>query len=262
MNSLLFTVRTITRHCLLDIISARSKPKPGIHFLNGHFLSLNDEESPEIFERLLDGLQNAGVRFINFADAAEKLKSRNIPGDMCLVAFSWDDGFEECFTKIRPVLISRNIKAAFFINPNFIDGDKDYRENFTKKIVLVDKPPMTWDQLQILSTEGHIIGAHTLDHINLNTNDLQVLVSQINGAKEVIQNRLGLSCDHFAFPFGRPEHISEEAVQIVADNFTYIYSQSDYRHYFSFDGRLINRRHFECDWPLNHVLYFLKNKSF
>lgn len=260
MNRFIFTTRKFLRNRILDILSIDSVPKTGVHILNGHYLSLNPNATPEIFQNFLKGLQKKGVEFINFEDAVKLIANKNNPQNRCLVAFTWDDGFEECFTKIKPVLDEWGLKAAFFINPNFIDGDQYYREHFKKNIVLTSKEPMSWDMVKALADEGHTIGAHTLDHLSLNTEDVNFLQHQIAGSKRRIEEQLGVEVKHFAFPFGQLRHISALGVDIACKTFPFVYSQDNYRHYFSFDGRVINRRHFECDWPLNHVLYFLKKK--
>lgn len=262
MNETVLKYRQKIRKVLLDFLSMGATPKPGIHILNGHFLSLDTDKSSQVFSDLLDKLAEAGVSFTDFEYAVRQINSRRFPEDRCLVAFSWDDGFEECFTKIKPVLDSRAIRAAFFINPNFVDGDTEYRNHFTGKVVRVDKPPMSWEQIRILHSEGHTIGAHTLDHLSLNSNDIEFLTRQIVGCRERLAGELSDNIDHFAFPFGRLEHISAMGVETACNTYPFVYSQSNYRHYFSFDGKVINRRHFECDWPVRHVLYFLKSKVF
>ena len=262
MNSVALSVRTFFRNRVLDVISIASKPHSGIHILNGHFLSLDAAANARIFENMLSKLEKKGVKFVDFTYAAERISSKNIPINECLVAFTWDDGFEECFTKIKPVLDRRNIKACFFINPNFIDGSEEYRENFTKNIVMVNKPPMDWDMVKALHADGHIIGAHTLDHLSLNSDDKAFLVKQIIGSKDRIESVLNDSVEHFAFPFGQLKYISELGVEVACKKFPYVYSQSNYTNYFSFNGKIINRRHFECSWPVNHVIYFLKSKKF
>lgn len=253
--------RSFFRKHLIDFLSTNAKPNAGIHILNGHFLSLNNDAPHEIFQNLLERLNSHGVKFINFEEAVLRIKNREFHQNDCLVAFTWDDGFEECFSKIKPVLDSWNLKAGFFINPNFIDGDSIYRENFKKNIVLTDKNPMSWSMIKQLSDEGHTIGAHTLDHLSLKTEDIGFLKHQIEGSKKRIEEQLNVEVIHFAFPFGQLKYISEVGVDVACKTFPCVYSQDNYRHYFSFDGRIINRRHFECDWPLNHVLYFLKSKS-
>lgn len=261
MHPVLLKVRTFGRNALLNVLSPYSNPNPGIHILNGHFLSLDGKTSPGIFEELLSGMEDHGVRFIDFDKAVDRIVSSDIPQDQCLVAFSWDDGFEECFTCIKPVLDNRGLRAAFFINPGFIDGDDAYRYHFTHRVVMVDKPPMSWEQVRVLSSEGHVVGAHTLDHLSLDSDNAEMLQKQIVGSKNRIEEVIGNKVEHFAFPFGKLKQLSPLGLQIALSNFKYVYSQSNYRQYFSFDGKVINRRHFECDWPLDHVIYFLKFKK-
>lgn len=53
------------------------------------------------------------------------------------------------------------------------------------------------------------------------------------------------------------EHANQSSIDIACKYYKYVFSQSDYKHYFSFGGRVINRRHFEPFWPVKHVSYFL-----
>ena len=253
-------LRKNVRNFVLDVLSLNSIPQPGIHILNGHFLSLKQDALPDIFRRQLSALKGVGIEFIDFDSAVELIDKKDFPSGKCMVAFTFDDGFEECFTKIRPVLNEYGIKAGFFINPNFVNGDKEYQDNFKKNIVYTNKSPMNWDQINQLKDEGHIIGAHTMDHLKLDIQDIHVLEYQIGESKKVIKTMISSECQYFAFPYGKMEHISELGIEIAQKHFNYIFSQSNYMYYFSANNRVINRRHFECDWPYNHVIYFLKNK--
>jgi len=254
-------VRKRSRKLVLDLLSLRSKPKAGIHILNGHFLSLDPRKPASIFEAQLAMLKSRGVQFIDFDLAVERIQEGEIPDDKCLAAFTFDDGFEECYSKIRPVLNMVGIKAGFFINPNFISGDSEYIRHFKHNVVLTDKEPMDWEQIRALSDEGHIIGAHTMDHLRLDISARDKLIYQIGQSRVEIEKVLGQSCKYFAFPFGRLEQISKAGIEIAKEHFEFVFSQSNYRYYYSFNGSVINRRHFECDWPYRHVLYFLKLKS-
>ncbi|OFY72485.1 MAG: hypothetical protein A2275_17990 [Bacteroidetes bacterium RIFOXYA12_FULL_35_11] len=258
MNS---NLRKHIRHYTLNLLSLMSKPKPGVHILNGHFLSLNNSTSNIVFKILLEKLIKIGINLINIQDACDKIINKSFSIKNCEVAFTFDDGFEECFTKIAPVLDSYNLKAAFFVNPGFIDGNENYRQNFLKNIVCINSPknPMSWNQLIKLKNNNHIIGAHTLDHQRLQA--APEAETQIVKCKELIQEKTNGTCDYFAFPYGRLEDFDELSLQIASKYYKFIFSQSDYRNYFSFQGKVINRRHFECDWPHRHVLYFLKSKS-
>jgi peptidoglycan/xylan/chitin deacetylase (PgdA/CDA1 family) len=252
-------MRSLLRTLALDFLGSFSKPAKGIHILNGHRISLSKPDA-SIFQQQLSELQNF-VRFIRFEDAVDLIVSKTIV-DEVLVAFSFDDGFEECYTKIAPVLDNFGINAAFFVNPNFVDGDTDYLQNFTQNIVKTsNKKPMSWEQIIDLHKRGHIIGSHTLDHFNINTNDGDELVHQLFDSKIIIEERIGSPCLYFAFPFGRLNHANLLAIDVAKRYYPYVFSQSDYRNYFSFQGKVINRRHFEPDWKLNHVKYFLSAKK-
>lgn len=255
-------IRKNIRHIVLNGLSLFSKPQPGVHILNGHYISVSNDTSNAVFRELLLKLIQHNVRLINIQEACEKINNKIISEDTCEVAFTFDDGFEECFTKIVPVLDEFKIKAAFFINPGFIDGDEFYRQNFLQHVVCTNaiKNPMTWEQVKSLHKNEHVIGSHTFDHCRLN--GALNATYQIETSSKVIQEKLGSPCDYFAFTFGRLDDFDDNALQIAQKYHKYIFSQSDYQHYFSFNGAVINRRHFEPIWPYRHILYFLKAKSY
>ncbi|MGM9841830.1 MAG: polysaccharide deacetylase family protein [Candidatus Limisoma sp.] len=251
-------LRNIARGCVLDVLGAVSKPAPGVHILNGHMITRGEARAchAEAFRRQLQCLSEQ-VEFIRFEDAVRMIAAGQRP-DHPLVAFSFDDGFTDCADMICPVLEEFGVNAALFINPNFVEANEEYIRHFTEKIVMSPgKQPMRRDAIRRLRDRGHVIGAHTLDHYMINTDDAVELNRQIVGSKEAIELHLGAPCHHFAFPYGRLEHAGRTAIDIACRTFDYVYSQSDYKHYTSFEGRVINRRHFEPFWRVGHVRYFL-----
>lgn len=251
-------MRAIGRKCILDCLGMFSYPANGIHILNGHMINkgIPIQGSEYYFRSQLEQLSRY-VRFIRIEEAVSLIVKRE-PVDAPLVAFTFDDGFMECYNMIAPVLEEFGVNAAFFINPNFVEGDENYIRNFTENIVLTPgKSPMRWKEIKELHDRGHIIGAHTMDHYMINDNNLQELNRQIGDCKSVIEKKLSVTCDYFAFPYGRLEHASKDSIDIACDYYKYVFSQSDYKHYFSFNGRVINRRHFEPFWPVSHLYYFL-----
>jgi len=248
-------LKKILRKKYLDIFGKFAKPANGIHILNGHYIS-RDNGDAGMFSDMLDGLKES-CRLVRIEDAVSLIVNRTCVKEP-MVAFTFDDGFEECANMIAPVLESFHINAAFFINPGFIDGDAGYRKNFLGKVVCTpQKDPMTWDQIITLHRNGHIIGSHTTDHIRLTVNDNIVLSDQLKKSKEIIESRINAGCNYLAYPYGKQADLSPVALSLAKNHYKFIFSQSDYRHYFSFDGSVINRRHFEPDWPPTHVNYFL-----
>jgi len=253
-------LRQIARNRVLDILGFFSHPANGIHILNGHRTLY--EKEPETFRSMLKVLSNRVV-FIKIEDAVQKIMNHEHPNQP-LVAFTFDDGFTECFDIFAPALEEYGINALFFINPNYAEGNEKYISHFNNSIVFTpNKHPMRWKQIRDLSDRGHIIGAHTMDHYMINTDDEKMLTYQICDCKSVIEHHIGKSCDYFAFPYGKLTHANQTSIDIACKHYKYVFSQSDYKHYFSFDDKVINRRHFEPFWPKRHVFYFLScNKTY
>lgn len=119
---------------------------------------------------------------------------------------------------------------------------------------------MTWNQIKDLQKRGYLFGAHTMDHYCINDNNIKELQHQIGDCKKVMEEKLGKPCEYFAFPYGRLEHANSNSIDIACKYYKYVFSQSDHKHFFSFGGKVINRRHFEPFWPVKHVFYFLSCK--
>lgn len=255
MNKVYHFLRQTGRDVILRVGGFRAKPSNGIHIITGHMTHLT---APDLkyMERLMSQLSKE-VKFIRIEEAVKMIENHEQPEEP-LCAFTFDDGFEECYDCIAPVLEQYGINAIFFMNPNFVEGDESYVRHFTDVTVHTPgKRPMRWGQLKDLQERGFIIGAHTMDHYLTASDDERELEYQIVSCRKVIEEHLGGSCDYFAWPYGRIEHTTPKAVAMACETYSHVFSQTDYRHYFSFNGKVLNRRHFEPFWPISHVKYFL-----
>lgn len=259
-------LRRVLRGGVLSFLGYFKKPAPYVHILNGHMVDRyhdNDEDGLR-FAKLLEELHR-DCKFVNFEDAVRMIINHE-EVSAPTIAFSFDDGWRDCYTQIAPQLEKYGVNAMFFINPNFADAADNnevaYIENFTVNTTKSPgKHPVTWAQMKELQQRGFLIGAHTMDHYCINDDNMEELEHQIGDCRRVIEEKLGTTCDYFAFPYGRLEHANPKSIEIACKHYKYVFSQSDYKHYYSFDGRVINRRHFEPFWPVNHVKYFLSCKK-
>jgi peptidoglycan/xylan/chitin deacetylase (PgdA/CDA1 family) len=248
-------IRNLLRKSVLDVLGSIAKPTNGIHILNGHMIA---KENPQIemFLYQLKQLKEFST-FINIEDAVNLIVNHKVVDDV-LLAFTFDDGFEECATMIAPALEQFGIYGAFFINPNFVDGNEQYIKDFTEHTLnSPGKLPMRWNDILELSNKGHIIGAHTMDHYMINSNNIDELKHQIIDCKTIIENKLNKPCNYFAIPFGRLDHANQLSIDIACQHYNYVFTQSNYKNYFSFNGKVINRRHSEPFWDIKHVKYFV-----
>ena len=265
MDNIYMILRKTLRYCYLSIMGIMKRPSASIHLLNGHMVDWNhdNEADGERFAHLLEKLHKY-CDFVNFDEAVRMImEGKRVTRPT--IAFSFDDGWHDCYSQIAPHLEKYGINAMFFINPNFADaadkGDATYIKHFTE--VTTESPgkkPMTWNQMKELQSRGFLFGAHTLDPYCINDDNIAELEHQIVDCRKAMEERLGVICDYFAFPYGRLEHANPKSIDIACRNFRFVFSQSDHKHYFSYGGKVINRRHFEPFWPANHVFYFLSAK--
>jgi len=266
MGRLLFFIRSGLRSLFLYLVGSFRRPSPYVHILNGHMVDWHhdNEKNGQRFASLLEQLHKH-CEFVNFETAVDMIIN-HVVVTKPTIAFSFDDGLQDCYSQIAPQLEAYGVNAMFFINPNFADAvdkkDTDYIKVFTEETIKSSgKQPMTWAQMKELQRRGFLIGAHTLDHYGINDDNLEELEHQIGDCRKVIEDRLGTTCDYFAFPYGRLEHANPVSIDIACRHYKYVFSQSDYKHYFSFGGKVINRRHFEPFWPISHVKYFISCKK-
>lgn len=87
-------------------------------------------------------------------------------------------------------------------------GDSLLRRNFGL---------MTRTDLKTLADNGMTIGAHTLTHPVLAEQPPQLAVTEIVRSRAVLESVLGRKIWAFAYPFGGPDSVSSEVVEIARD---------------------------------------------
>lgn len=239
------------------------RPEPGIHIINSHFISpagVDVIKDSAAYEQFLTFLSKT-CRFVTVDEATSRIFAGDIPTDEVLIAFTFDDGFEECYTIIAPLLEKFNCRGAFFINANYISSGVDYQKQFNDRTLTYTKSPMNWDQVKELHKRGHIIGSHTLDHLDMTELTGDELIYQLAENKKILEEKLNYQCEYFAWTYGRLKFFSEHILNLALNYHKYVFSSANYNQYFSFNGKVLNRRHIEAFWPKSHISYFLSAKK-
>lgn len=251
-------MRTAIRNVYLELLGFFNNPKPGIHIMNAHYITANliNSNDAMLFESFLKHLKKKS-KLITIQEATQLVTVKNIPHDESFLAFTFDDGYQECYETIAPILEKYNCNAGFFINANYIESCEEYQKKYHERVNLFTKKPMNWEQIESLHQRGHVIGSHTLDHYNMATLNTEELVYQLEENKKLLENRLNYNCDYFAWTYGQMQHFPEKALEITMQYHRFIFSGTNYKNYFSIDNNIINRRHIEPFWSKNHIDYFL-----
>lgn len=257
------SVRNHVRNLVLEFLSLRISEndelfkKPRIQFLYIHHIFKDEEKS---LIRLIETL-GRNHRFISYSDALKKILTRQISEPA--IVFSSDDGLKNNLSAAR-IFSSYNISACFFVNPSIIGESRNKMiEEFCRE--RLHFPPvefMGWEEIHQLQQMGHEIGSHTMSHINVAQTPANQLKDEIYRSYLILNERCG-GVHHFAYPYGRFFHFSEEGRRMVFDaGFESCCSAERGCHVnhsksINREDLLIRRDHVILDWKLKHILYFL-----
>ena len=247
--------RAQLRSAYLSTAGRLKSPSSSIHILNGHVIGMKAGDNRQKFRNLLRELKRT-CDFVRIEDACTMI-AQGTAVQRPALAFTFDDGYEECFTDIAPVLEEFGVNAAFFINPHFTMGDQRYITDFlaVKVPEMPKRQPMSAAMVAALARRGFVIGAHTLDHERLVSTNAEFLQTQVVDCRAAVERLSGTQCDYFAWTYGQYSDISDEALALAKETYRWIFSSDKYANYTC--DAVLNRRHFECDWPASHVRYFL-----
>ncbi len=141
--------------------------------------------SPELLDQELSYLSQEGYITISPKDVLMFEKNPKIMPEK-VVMISFDDGWRTHYTKALPLLQKYNMTATFYVYTNIID-----KGSF-----------LAWSDVADLSDAGMTIGAHTLSHPFLTKIDPMVAEKEISESKKVLEEKLGIKIEDFAYPFG------------------------------------------------------------
>jgi peptidoglycan/xylan/chitin deacetylase (PgdA/CDA1 family) len=208
------------------------------------------------FRATLRMLRNA-FEFVSLAEAVSLLRDAAPPAGRYL-AFSFDDGYRDNYEVIAPLLHEFGARACFFVSTGFLGCDDSYRRWFLRCAVrqAATRQPMTWEMVSELVRAGFEIGAHTVDHVNLAALKPAEAEQQVMRSAIELERRLGRPCRWFAWPYGTEAHLPDALLPRLTERFDGIFSAIRSGRSFSYEGRVINRAHFEPAWPALHVRYF------
>jgi peptidoglycan/xylan/chitin deacetylase (PgdA/CDA1 family) len=160
---------------------------------------------------------------------------RVLNGKMPLL-LTFDDGFISNYEVAKKVLEPLHIKALFFVTtgyhncPSLTEQENFlyssiYAGNYARGSLPDGLKPMTWVNIKELEQNGHMIGAHTINHIKLKgVTCSKQLLEEIQSPKKYLNGKLNTSIDSFAIPFGSVDVIDAKSLKIVHENYKFVFN--------------------------------------
>ncbi len=171
------------------------RPSPGVVVLIYHRVgqrtTSNVDLAREVFDAQVGELADAG-RIISIDDAADRIERGEPVVGPPPVVLTFDDGTADWVTEALPVLAAHRAPATFYVATDFVERGLPFPG---------DGAPISWTGLAELAASGlATIGSHTHSHALLDRTDGPTAAAELDRSVELIGERLGLACHHFAYP--------------------------------------------------------------
>ena len=195
--------------------------------------------------------------------------SGHLVNEKPLLLFTFDDGIKNNLYAAE-LLNENNIKAYFFIVPEFIDTplnrQKEYFINHIRPIINPhidnkeeDFMALTWENIQALISQGHCIGSHTQTHTLIaNKSTIENSTIEIIDSKNTIANKLKLptsSINEFCSINNTLESIEKKELKLIKDNYNYHFTTIPGPNFSNSSPYFIKRANIESHWLLGAVKY-------
>jgi peptidoglycan/xylan/chitin deacetylase (PgdA/CDA1 family) len=196
------SLRSVARRGLGTAVKATAaaadlvrRPAPGVVVLIYHRVgrrtTSNVDLARDVFDAQVGELAAAG-RIISIDDAADRIERGDPVEGPPPVVLTFDDGTVDWVEEALPVLVAHGAPATFYVATDFVERGLPFPG---------DGAPVSWSGLAELAASGlATIGSHTHGHALLDRTDGTAAAVELDRSIELIGERLGLACHHFAYP--------------------------------------------------------------
>lgn len=137
------------------------------------------------FRDQLDALASVAVRSLDDALAPAHDGTPS-------VVLTFDDGTVDWPEVVLPELVARRLPATFYVATDFVESERMFPD---------EGRPASWAGLADMVSTGLVtIGSHTHTHRVLAHADAATAAEELDRSTALIEDRLGVACDHFAYP--------------------------------------------------------------
>lgn len=165
-----------------------------------------------LFARQISWLQRH-VELISLSEAQARIRSG--VNRRLAASITFDDGYAENCDFALPLLIQEKIPCTYFVASHHMVSGEPFPHDVAAGEPLM---PNSVEQIAELAAAGIEIGAHTRRHADLGgLHDESRLYQEIVGSGDDLTEVTQRPVRYFAFPYGQPSNMSDQAFRIIQD---------------------------------------------
>ncbi len=145
--------------------------------------------TPEAFAGHLDAIASSGATILPVSELADACGGA-LPQRVAVLTF--DDGFADFYEAAEPMMAVRGFPSTLYVATAYAESQRGPGGEVM----------LGFEQLAELARRGVELGAHSHDHLELDTVPLPVAEHQIAHSKALIEQALGKRVRSFAYPYG------------------------------------------------------------
>jgi peptidoglycan/xylan/chitin deacetylase (PgdA/CDA1 family) len=181
-------------YCIGIILPKRRIPIIVYHSVDesGSCISMRASE----FKKQMEFIKDKGYKTLTASELVDILRKKgSMPKKAVVLTF--DDGFENNYNVVFPILKSLALTATIFLTTDYI-GKKC---TWDKKNDIPDLPLLSWEMISEMSKFGIDFQSHTATHSNLPLLSEDRIRDELRRSRLIIENKLLKKCDILCYPY-------------------------------------------------------------
>ena len=165
--------------------------------------------TPERFKGHLEYLSGNGYHPVTVARLTAIMSGREPAPAANLIALTFDDAYVDFHTTALPLLAEYGMQATLFVPTGYVGGKSGWMLHENEG----DRAVLSWGAIAEIAASGMIeIGSHSHTHPQFDRLPAERLAGETARPKELLEDKLGQAVTSFAYPFGRFDRRSRDAV--------------------------------------------------
>jgi len=163
---------------------------------------------PSLFADHLDVVLGLGYTCLTISQLVDATASGTLPATPLAVTF--DDGRQDFADHAVAPMAERGIPSTMYVVSGHVGGTSGWLAMAGEH----DQPMMTWSQIDAACSAGVEIGAHSVNHPELDVVEQRVAAGEVTRCRAQLEDGIGRPVRTFAYPHG---YYSSRVQRLVRD---------------------------------------------